>query len=285
VTLTLPDDVYYPVVSEFAVRAKRWLDAFFKRLSRACPTAAGFWRIEWQDRKSGEHVGKLFPHFHLLLWGLPERDNGGMEAFVDLPDPQLSFQFRDLLSEFGKQQGDWKLKTTTDSGLVFAGSRSFVARCLNVRDACLLHEMGLAEEMGDRARKMSFQDWASMAWYHVVDSHNLAHLTAGVRVERIRSWRGAMWYCGKYMAKPEGVPGLDGALGRMWGIFNRAGIPWGKMIDIELPEEVGVRLRRIARRYLARCRTRDVWAPYGITLYCDVDRWRRLWQLAQPDPF
>src|SRR5208283_4142022 len=76
VTLTLPDDCYEEGVSRFAKTAKLLLAVFLKRVARACPSACGFWRIEWKARKSGLHEGKLFPHFHLLVWGFPQRDVG-----------------------------------------------------------------------------------------------------------------------------------------------------------------------------------------------------------------
>jgi hypothetical protein len=132
---------------------------------------------------------------------------------------------------------------------------------------------------------MSFQDWASLAWYHVVASHNTDHLTAGVRVEHVRSWGGVMSYAAKYLGK-EGDGFLsDIYFGRSWGVFNRAAVPWGKMVELELDTDMGIRLRRIARRYLERRVGRKRNVPYGITLYCDVRQFRRLWERPPPDPF
>jgi len=42
---------------------KRDLDVFFRRLCRAYPQAAAFWKLEFQTRGA--------PHFHLLVWGVP----------------------------------------------------------------------------------------------------------------------------------------------------------------------------------------------------------------------
>jgi hypothetical protein len=305
VTATLPDDVFDDDVARFAATAKRWMDAFIKRLVRVCPSASGFWRIEWQARKSGVHVGKLVPHFHMLVWGLCERqladreiydketgEQIGMrevfEAFVDLPDYQLSLEFVKTISS-GPLKDDWKVKRETDGEFghfVFAGSRKFVERCsnllLNVEVASSLPDHPFAE----RAKKMCFSDWASLAWYHVVDSHNVDHLAAGLRVERVRSWGGVMSYCAKYMAKADCEFLSDVEFGRSWGIFNRKSMPWAKIIEMPLDEETGVRIRRIARRYLERRSGRLIRAPYGITLYCDVQNFRRLWNPSPPpDPF
>lgn len=132
---------------------------------------------------------------------------------------------------------------------------------------------------------MCFCDWASLAWYHVVDSHNVDHLKAGLRVERVRTWGGVMCYCAKYMAKEDCNFLSDVAFGRSWGIFNRAFMPWAKIIELELDNDAGIRLRRVARRYLEHRFGRRVNSPYGITLYCDTKNFRRLWEHAPPDPF
>jgi len=65
VTLTFPDDVALEEWPQF----KRWLKAFEKRLERAFGKGiGGFWRQEWVRRKSGAHVGKWVPHFHVCLF-------------------------------------------------------------------------------------------------------------------------------------------------------------------------------------------------------------------------
>src|ERR1035438_3877071 len=107
VTLTLPDDCFKDSCSEFAAVAKRFLDVLLKRLHRACPSASGFWRIEWKARKSGCYIGKLFPHFHLLIWGLPQRLAGVhysgrecFESFVFVVDCQQSLSL--VFEQVGK---------------------------------------------------------------------------------------------------------------------------------------------------------------------------------------
>ena len=95
-----------------------------------------------------------------------------------------------------------------------------------------------------------------------------------------------MSYCAKYMAKTDSGFLSDIQFGRSWGIFNRAAVPWAKLIEVDLEPEVGNRLRRIARRYMERRRGRAVRAPYGLTLYCDTANWKRLWRPdSPPDPF
>jgi hypothetical protein len=145
VTATLPDDTFDDNVARFARSAKGWLDTFTKRLLRVCPTAAGFWRIEWKARKSGLHVGKLFPHFHLMVWGLAERkiseetfyyDKHGepvfvpekFEAFVECKDDQLTLDFVRVASSGAAKvaDADCDVRSWTEHNgekFMFAGSR------------------------------------------------------------------------------------------------------------------------------------------------------------------
>jgi hypothetical protein len=302
VTATLPDDVFDDNVSTFASTAKKWMDSFIKRLVRVSPSASGFWRIEWQSRKSGQHVGKLFPHFHLLVWGLAERkiedreifEDGQLveirevfESFVSLPDCQQTLDFVKTISSVTPDPlSPFCRESTSELGhFVFSGSRRFVERCSHLLSLAEVHHSFPSHPVAELARNMSFCDWASLAWYHVVDSHNPDHLAAGLRVERVRSWGGVMSYCAKYMAKADCGFLSDVHFGRSWGIFNRKCMPWAKMIELPLDEETGVRLRRIARRYLSRRSGRDIRSPYGITLYCDTANFRRLWERPPPDPF
>jgi len=302
VTATLPDDVFNDDVASFAEAAKTWLDTFLKRLRRASPKASGFWRIEWQSRKSGLHVGKLFPHFHLLVWGLSERTLGFRdvevdghvvstievkEAFVDCLDNQRAWDF---VHTFGtrsdKAEFERRMETShRGEKLVFAGSAKFVDRCSAMLDQVALSDDRPGTDRGERARMMGFQDWASLAWYHVVGSHNVDHLAAGLRVERVKSWGGVMSYCAKYMAKSDCDFLYEVQFGRSWGIFNRSAVPWATMVTLDLDSETGIRLRRVARHYLERRFGRKVKAPYGVTLYCDIQNFRRVWERPPPDPF
>jgi hypothetical protein len=306
-TMTLPDDVFCDDVGEFAKRAKHWQASFVKRLLRVVPQACGFWRIEWKARKSGLHEGKLFPHFHSLVWGVPERQLSEewieerssegcsygvhhpavFEAYVEFPDHQLTLDLLDLWSEGSRAKTDWKCKVESGTGRVFAGSGKFVHRASDLERACALAALPDASEhpVAECARKMSLQDWASLAWYHVVDSHNVDHLQAGVRMERVKSWGGVMAYAAKYLSKVDSQFMAEIEWGRSWGIFNRSCIPWAKMLTINLDNDVGVRLRRVARRYLERRFGRRVRAPYGITVYCNTAQFRKVWDCGPPDPF
>ena len=132
---------------------------------------------------------------------------------------------------------------------------------------------------------MSFQDWASLNWYHVVCSYNSDHLTAGVRVERVKSWGGVMAYAAKYLGKAGDEFLSEIRFGRSWGIFNRASLPLAKIVEMDLDGDMGVRLRRVMRRYLERRVGRRWKCSYGVTLYCDVEQFRKFWERPPPDPF
>jgi hypothetical protein len=217
------------------------------------------------------------------------------EAFVPCPDNQLSLELLDTLSEqpgspvAELQPGQHRsvCKTTlkgVDVQYVFQGKSKFVRRCSSLLDSVIVADISPEHPLAERLKNMSFADWASLAWYNVVGSHNVAHLKAGVRVERVKTWGGVMSYCAKYMAKEDCHFLSEVSFGRSWGVFNRANVPWAKMVEINLDNEVGVRLRRVARHYLERRLKRKVRANYGITLYCDVQKFRQLWEIPD-EPF
>lgn len=285
VTLTFPDSEFNDSVTIFARQAKRHLDAWLKRLSRVCPSAAGFWRMEWESRKSGLHVGKLFPHFHLLLWGLPVRalsykSPSGQdlsEFYVPVRESQLEFGIRDV---YCSDKPSCDVEEGSEDKMMRAALKTPAGRFF------LSVDLPASLPDGHPMSWMSFQSWGSLAWYHVVGSGNTAHFEAGFRSERVRSWGGVMSYCSKYMAKlGENNFLSDVSIGRSWGFFNRSAIPWAKLMEIDLDERVGVRLRRVMRHYMERVRGRRCRFPYGVTLYCDVSRFKALWAPPPDCPF
>lgn len=68
ITLTYPDDVPHS-----GAKAKRDLAALRKRLARRFPSVGGLWRIEMKPRQSGQYIGQLAPHFHILMFGWQQR--------------------------------------------------------------------------------------------------------------------------------------------------------------------------------------------------------------------
>jgi len=62
-TLTYPDE--FPNSPRIA---KEHLRAFKERFRRKWGKVPAFWRMELMDRKSGDNVGLVAPHFHLLIF-------------------------------------------------------------------------------------------------------------------------------------------------------------------------------------------------------------------------
>jgi hypothetical protein len=67
-TLTYPDE--YAPNHKNPLRVKRDLKVFKQRFMREFPAGCGIWRLEMIHRKSGKYVGEVFPHFHVLVWGV-----------------------------------------------------------------------------------------------------------------------------------------------------------------------------------------------------------------------
>jgi hypothetical protein len=67
VTLTYPDGVDkmpYRERSKHRAVFARHVETYFRR---PIPMV---WRIEWEERKSGEYTGKLAPHFHVMMFNV-----------------------------------------------------------------------------------------------------------------------------------------------------------------------------------------------------------------------
>jgi len=98
------------------------------------------------------------------------------------------------------------------------------------------------------------KDLIAELWYQVVGSGDEKHLRAGTQIANIKSWRGVMAYASKYLGKSQENYGLP--VGRFWGIFNRAGIPWSDKVVYLLTQGQVVMAMRYMRRY-ANLRSRD----------------------------
>jgi hypothetical protein len=305
--------VFDDSVTSFAKKAKGYLDVWLKRLRRVVPDACGFWRIEWKARKSGLYEGKLVPHFHLMIWGIPSRQGRDrldaktgefvpdLEAVVPVKDQQVKMDFMAHLfksvhavegsgATANHQQNIIDLQDGEEARLIHdSEGRVISLRCKRAMHKRFDDKVFVRPDWDERHLpgddRMLFADWVALTWYHVVGSFDPAHFSAGSRVEKVRTWGGVMSYCSKYVAKLDDSDFLTKVpAGRMWGIFNRAAVPWGKMIELNLDNDVGVRLRRVARRYLERVSGRRRWFPYGITLYIQPEKLAALW-CAPDTPF
>jgi len=123
--------------------------------------------------------------------------------------------------------------------------------------------------------------WVSRTWFEVVGSGDDRHLAAGTEVAKVRTWRGASFYCAKYLGKLCEFGTVD--TGRMWGV--RGTLP----IELEtfaLTWHQWHRARRVLRRWLKRkVGLRAWWCSQrgaGITAYLPEGEWARVhaWVVA-----
>lgn len=127
--------------------------------------------------------------------------------------------------------------------------------------------------------------WLSRSWYQVVGSGDERHLLAGTKVERIRSWKGVMYYASKYLAKQTEEAALVG-VGRFWGILNREYLPF-ELITLPLSFGQFFLMRRLLLRWMSgtksaiaktAVRPRKPWRPrirgdnFGYSLFTEVSQ-------------
>jgi hypothetical protein len=72
ITLTYPDRFHDRPLRSRTVDRSRWYRDTEKLLGRQYPL---LWRCEWKARRSGSNVGEVYPHFHLLAFGVPFLDH------------------------------------------------------------------------------------------------------------------------------------------------------------------------------------------------------------------
>lgn len=166
VTLTYSDCI----IPWRGMEAKAHLRALFERMRRAAPDASAVWRMELKPRKSGDHVGVVVPHFHLLV---------------------------------------------------------FNADILKMPDETNRHYSGWFHEAWESITKHH-------AWYPSDGRHDLR--TDDVEIVNQRQM---MYYVSKYAAKNDGgrttlVTNSYSHVGRLWGIHNRAKIPFCPLQEISV---------------------------------------------------
>jgi len=108
--------------------------------------------------------------------------------------------------------------------------------------------------------------WLSRSWYEVVSSGDEKHLMAGTQVARVYTWRGAAFYCAKYLGKVCEYASMP--TGRMWGV--RGDLPI-HLVGIDLSWRAFHRLRRVLRTFYEKNTGRRAWwtsqRGAGITAY------------------
>ena len=262
VTLTYPDG--------FPGDPRRWkadLKAWLKRVHRQFPKAAGFWKLELKPRQSGSNQGEVAPHFHVLLWGLPEtwHQEDGNVLHWTFYFQQQGMAVRGMTFWKREVWHDGEFHSSRES---FAGAEieapvvEYVSERLNKRGqkvrvveywkndgtGQLDDWVQPATNGGSAAGEVQLHEWVSLTWAEVVKSGDPRHVRAGTRVEQIDSREGVMFYASKYVCK------LDteaiGNAGRFWGVHNVQEIPWAEVVNVPMDARQAVRVMRVARRYI-----------------------------------
>lgn len=128
------------------------------------------------------------------------------------------------------------------------------------------------------------QDAIAWRWHLAVGCGDSRHLEAGTQVQRVESWRGVMFYAGKYVAKPaESVPdefsGAWEAAGRWWGKWGE----WASQpVRADVDDAEFFRVRRVLARFVGR-QTGRKWrlmGQGGLTAFVEAGTSERLLEWA-----
>jgi len=259
VTLTYPDD--FPLYRE---DYKGHLEAFCDRLERRWPGMAVIWKLEFKERKSGENAGKLAPHYHLFVYGVPWEFPAKVEhgKFYTLDVTRKPGGMAHWIEAGKASNGSW-------------------GRAWYVSDEEPVNPKGPTEEVWGPD---SFINWVSRNWFDVVGSNQIRHFQAGTRVEKLKGVRGAYAYAAKrYVAKKEDMPEMEHKPGRFWGVIGRKNLPFGKREVREVSAKEAVQIRRTMRRYRWAntppekrkfLRKSQLWSQdFTAKLFCNVEFW------------
>lgn len=73
ITLTYPDAALPKSARGQSIHLHSFVRAMEKELGKKVSV---IWRIEWEERKTGQHKGKVAPHFHLIVFQTAYMDHG-----------------------------------------------------------------------------------------------------------------------------------------------------------------------------------------------------------------
>jgi hypothetical protein len=82
------------------------------------------------------------------------------------------------------------------------------------------------------------KNWLAINWAKATKDTSTDHINAGTRVEKLRSARGAAYYCSKYMTKAstKELPEYWSRAGRWWGIYNKKALPVAPIKSVAVSE-------------------------------------------------
>ena len=154
------------------------------------------WKLEFQSRKSGANKGKIAPHYHLFLYGVPW-------AFEFKPEDGACFSLRNEIGD-GQQ---WIEFEVDSNEMVMSRSIAFGAGFARETEKDEAFYKKILKQCPDVLGLDLLRNWVTRHWYDVVASRNFSHFKAGTRVEKLRTSKGAVAYAAKrYVAKKEEMP-------------------------------------------------------------------------------
>ncbi len=116
------------------------LKKFWKRLIYFYPEVSAIWKLEYKKRKSGIHVGELYPHFHLLVWGLYDVDLEIIREFV-------RNAWWEVCGELSRQHFD--AGTRVERLRSYRGTMSYIAKYMGKEEA---NELSVGRWWGIKGR-------------------------------------------------------------------------------------------------------------------------------------
>ena len=235
--LTYPDE--FDRYAWDGEQVKRHIDTMSKRFARRFPDGCLMWKLEFQARKSGVNKGKIAPHIHAFVWGVP----WGFE-WKTMQTEQVRLRRRMVGSVVVWDEG------------VLAGGEWVEGHSALVDEregwgAIRVEPHGKCPSVvnGD-----SIANWFARNWYDVVGSGEVKHYRAGTSVQTLGSKRGAFAYAAKKYVAKTGECVWSAKPGRFWGIVGRKNLPLGRRDVLELTNGQALKLRRVMRRYrMATC--------------------------------
>lgn len=157
------------------------------------------------------------------------------------------------------------------------------------RGACHFHVLlfapaGLVPVLQTDSQPWAFGEFLNESWHSIAGNGDLNHLVHGCDLRQAKTWRGAMYYLSKYVAKVETYKS-DRSIGRIWGVWRREllGVTWREW-NLEWVQYI--KMRRIFRR---KCRYRRGRPGHtGMTCFVEYYEFLKLldWlgALANPPP-
>lgn len=130
------------------------------------------------------------------------------------------------------------------------------------RDLDQLLNIRKGETRRERRRRLRcfgrIEDDLCAIWFGIVGSGDPKHRRAGVTMEALETVGGGSSYMAKYAGKTDQTRPGD-FTGRYWGTMNRPQIPRGRKCEVNLPPDVALCIRRVARKYMKSGCEKGAW--------------------------